>query len=51
MKLGSCDDLGQLLHVCRLDVNNVEALILNVEVPQVNPEIITADEGLAITID
>lgn len=45
------NDLGQLFHVCRLDVNNVEALILNVEVPQVDAQIITTDVCLAIAVD
>jgi hypothetical protein len=48
----SCrNDLGQLFHVRRLDVDNVEALVLNVEIPQIDPEIIAADEGLAIAVD
>jgi hypothetical protein len=50
VELGSCDDLGKFLHVGRLDIHNVEALVLDVEVPQVDSEIITADEGLAITV-
>ncbi len=51
MKLGSGNDLGQFLHVGWFDVDNVEALILDVEIPQVDAEIITADEGLAVTVD
>jgi hypothetical protein len=50
VKLGCCNDLGKFLHVGRLDIHNVEALVLDVEVPQVDPEIVTADEGLAITV-
>lgn len=50
MKFGSCDDLCKLLHVCWLDVNNVEALVLDVEIPKVDAEIVTADEGLAIAV-
>jgi hypothetical protein len=45
------DDFGQLLHVGRLDVDNVEALVLNVEVPQVDAQIITADVRLAVAVD
>lgn len=30
MKLRRCYDLRQLLHICRFDVNNVEALVLDV---------------------
>lgn len=44
------DHLSQLLHVRRLDIHNVEALVLNVEVPQVHSQIITADKGFAITV-
>ena len=51
MEFCSCDDLGQLLHVCGLDVDNVEALILDVEIPQIDPKIITADKGFAIAVD
>ena len=36
MKLGSGDHFGQFFHVCRLDIHNVEALVLDVEVPQVD---------------
>lgn len=50
MELCGGDDLGQLLHVGRLDVNNVEALILDVEVPQVDAQVVTADIGLAIAV-
>lgn len=30
MELGGGDDLGQLLHVCRLNIDNVEALVLDI---------------------
>ena len=33
MELGSCDHLGKLLHVGGLDVHDVEALVLDVQVP------------------
>ena len=45
------DHLRQLLHVGGLDVDDVEALILDVEIPQVDPEIITADERLPVAVD
>lgn len=51
MEFGGSDDLGQLLHIRWLDIDDIEALILNVEIPQVNPEVITADKRLAITIN
>lgn len=51
MELGGGDDFCQLFHIGRLDINNIEALILNVEVPQIDPEIVTAYERLAIAVD
>ena len=50
MKLGSSDDLGQFFHVGWLDIHNVKTLVLNIKVPEVDSEIITADEGLAIAV-
>lgn len=44
------DNLSQLLHICGLDIHNVEALVLDVEVPQVHSQIVTADKGFAITV-
>jgi hypothetical protein len=46
----SRDDFGQLFHVCGLDIHNVEALVLYVEIPQIDSQIITADECLPITV-
>ena len=51
MEFSGCNDFSQLLHVSRLDVHNVEALVLNVQIPQVNSEIVAADESLPIAID
>jgi hypothetical protein len=51
MELGGGDDFGQFLHIGGFDVDNVKALVLDVEVPQIYPQIITRDEGLAITVD
>lgn len=51
VELGSSDHFGQLLHIGRLDIHNVEALILNVQVPQVDAQIVAADEGLTVTVD
>ena len=45
------NDLGQLLHVGRLDVDNVEALVLDVEVPQVDAQVVAADKRLAVAVD
>lgn len=51
VKLGGGDDLRQLLHVGRLDVDNVEALILNVQVPEVDPQVIAGYERLPVRVD
>lgn len=50
VEFGSGDDLGQLLHVGRLDVDDIEALVLNVKVPQIDPQVITGNERLSITV-
>jgi hypothetical protein len=50
VELGSCDDFGQFFHVCRFDIDNVEALILDVEVPEVDPKVVTADERFPIAV-
>lgn len=51
VELSSRNHLCQLLHVCRFDINNVETLILNVQVPEVDSKVVTADKGLAVTVD
>lgn len=50
MKFGRRDDLRQLFHISWLNVNNVEALILDVEIPEVDPQVIAADKCFSITI-
>lgn len=51
MEFGSRDNLCQLLHVGRFDINNVETLILYVEIPEIYSQIVTTDEGFPITVD
>lgn len=51
MKLGSRDDFSELFHIRWLDVDNVETLILDVEVPQIDAEVVTTYERLPIAID
>lgn len=51
VKLGSRNDFGKLLHVGWFDVHNVEALVLNVQVPEVDPQVIATDKSLAIAVD
>lgn len=50
VELSRCDDFCQLLHIRRFDIHNIEALVLDVEVPQVDSEIVAADKGLAVTV-
>ena len=50
VELGSRYHLSQLLHVGRLDVDNVETLVLYVEVPQVDAQVIAADKCLPVAI-
>lgn len=51
MEFGSRNDLGQLLHVSGLDVNDVETLVLDVQIPEVYAKIVTAYESLAVAVD
>lgn len=51
MKLGSGNNFSEFLHVCRLDIDDVEALVLDIEIPEVDAKIVTADECLAIAVD
>lgn len=51
VEFGRSDYFSKFFHVCRLDVDNVKTLILNVQIPEVYPQIIAADEGLPIAID
>lgn len=50
VELSSRDHLGQFLHVSGFDIYDVEALILDVEVPKVNAEVVAADECFAIAV-
>ena len=44
-------DFRKLFHISRFDVNDVEALILYIEVPEIDSKVVTADEGLAVAVD
>lgn len=50
VELGCCDHFCQLFHVGWFDVDDIEALILDVQVPQVYPQVVTANESLPITV-
>jgi hypothetical protein len=41
----------QLFHVCRFDVNDIEALVLDVQIPKVDAKIVTANKRFSIAID
>jgi hypothetical protein len=51
VELGRGDDLGELLHVGGLDVEDIEALVRHVQVPQVDAQVIGGDEGFPIRVD
>lgn len=51
VKLRRGYNLCKLLHVGGLDINDVKTLVLDVQVPKVDSQIITTDERLAIAVD
>ena len=51
MELGSGDDFSELFHIDGLDVDDVEALVADVEVPEVDTKVVCADVRLAIRVD
>lgn len=51
MEFCGSDDLRKLLHIRRLDIHNIEALILDVQIPEVYTQIIATDERLPIAVD
>ncbi|KAJ0576425.1 hypothetical protein HanRHA438_Chr05g0217731 [Helianthus annuus] len=40
---------SEVLHICRLDIHNVETLIANFQIPKVYPKIIGRYECFTIT--
>lgn len=51
MKFGGGDDFSQLLHIGRLDVDDIEALVLDIQIPKIYPQIIARYKRLAIRIN
>lgn len=51
MELGRRDDLRQFLHVGRLDVDDVEALVGDLQVPQIKPEVVRREVRLLVRVD
>mmetsp|Transcript_19826 Transcript_19826/g.61903 ORF Transcript_19826/g.61903 Transcript_19826/m.61903 type:complete len:396 (-) Transcript_19826:545-1732(-) len=48
VEVGRREDLGERLHVCRLDVDYVEAALSVSQVPQVEPQVVAGEERLAV---
>ena len=51
MEFCSSNNFSELFHINRLDVNDIEALVLNVKIPKVYSEVVTTDKCLSIAID
>lgn len=51
VEFGGRDNFCELLHVGWLDVDNVEALVLNVQVPKIDAQVVTTDVSLTVAID
>lgn len=41
---------SQILHICRLNINDIETLTANFQVPEIYTEVISRNKGFAITI-
>lgn len=50
VELGGSYDLRKLFHVRWFDIHDVETLVLYVQIPKVNSQIITTNESLAVTV-
>lgn len=51
VKFSSGNDFRKLFHIGRLDIDDVETLVLNVEIPEIDPQIIAAYKRLPVTVD
>lgn len=51
MKFRRRYDFGKLFHISRFDIDDIEALVLDVKIPEVDSEIVATDECLSIAID
>src|SRR2546423_13552368 len=51
MKFRSRYHFCEFFHVRRFDINDVEALVLYVQVPEVDAKVITTDKCLSIAVD
>jgi hypothetical protein len=50
MEFCSCYDFCQLFHIGWLDINDIEALVLNVQVPKIDSEVIATNERFPIAV-
>ena len=51
MALGGCDDFGELLHVRRLDINNIKTMVARLQIPKVDAQVIRGDKGFGIAVE
>ena len=51
MKFGSGDNFGQFLHIGWLYIDDIEALILNVQIPKIYPQVVARYESLTIRVN
>lgn len=51
MEFGSRDHFRQFLHVRWFDVDDIEALFLDVEVPQIDAKVVATYERLPVAVD
>lgn len=51
MELGGRDHFRQLLHVRRLDIDDVETLVLDIKVPQVHAQVVATYECFSVAVD
>jgi hypothetical protein len=50
VEFGGSNNFGEFLHVRRLNIDDVEALVLDVQVPEVYAQIVAAYEGFTVAI-
>lgn len=51
VEFASRDHFGELLHVGRFDINNIEGLIGDLHMPQVDAEVVGGQVRLSIRVD
>ena len=51
MEFSSGNHFSEFLHVYRLDIDNVETLVRDIQVPEVDSQVISRDISLSIRVD